>query len=165
MIRPRTEADFSALERALRAVHDADGYPSVWPADPRRFLAPPAVGAWVAEQRGEVVGQVVLRPVADPPPEWVRATGLSPAEAQIVSRLFVLPAARGGGVARALLRTAWAGAQAQGKRAILDVHQRNQAAARLYDAEGWRRVATVDGDWQDPGGAVPRVHVYLSPVP
>lgn len=68
MIRPRTPADLAALERALRAVHEGDGYPTVWPRDPRAFLSPPSVGAWAAEAQEQVVGQVILRPVPDPTP-------------------------------------------------------------------------------------------------
>ena len=164
MIRPRTEADLPALERALREVHKADGYPSVWPADSPTFLAPPlTLGGWVAEFQGEVVGQVVLRPVPDPVPAWVRATGLPPAGVLVLSRLFVAPAGRGQGLGRGLFQAAWSGARALNRRAILDVHHRNRAAARLYEAEGWRRVGTVNGDWLEPDGGVPRVHVYVDP--
>lgn len=164
MIRRRTEADLPALERALRAVHEADGYPTVWPTDPRGFLAPPpAVGEWAAEVRGQVVGQVVLRPVPDPAPGWVRATGLPAPEVLILSRLFVAPAARGQGLARGLFRTAWTAARTLGRRGILDVHHQNLAAAHLYGREGWRRVGSVDGDWLDPDGTVPRAHVYVAP--
>ncbi|GAA5534968.1 GNAT family N-acetyltransferase [Deinococcus aluminii] len=164
MIRQRFKDDFPALEQALREVHAADGYPSVWPADPRAFLAPPlTVSGWVAEFRGEVVGQVLLRGVPEQVPGWMSAAGLPAPEVLVLSRLFVAPAGRGRGLARRLFRTAWAGAQALGKRAVLDVHHRNLAAIRLYESEGWRRVGTVDGDWLDPGGSVPRVHVYVAP--
>lgn len=110
-----------------------------------------------------MVGQVVLRPVPDPVPGWVRATGLAAPDVLILSRLFVAPAGRGRRLGQALFRTAWEGARALGRRAILDVHHRNLAAVRLYEGEGWRRVATVDGDWLEPDGSVPRVHVYVSP--
>lgn len=66
-------------------------------------------------------------------------------------------------MAAALLQTAWAAARAQGWRAVLDVHCRNLAAARLYERQGWQRVATVAGDWLEPDGGAPQVHVYLSP--
>lgn len=165
MIRPRTRADLPALERALREVHEADGYPSVWPADPRAFLAPPSTfGEWVAEVRGKAVGQVVLRPVPEQVPGWVRASGLPVCEVLILSRLFVAPAGRGEGLGRALFRAAWAEARRLDRRAVLDVHHRNLAAARLYEAEGWRRVGTLDGDWREPDGNPPRVHVYVSPA-
>ena len=65
-------------------------------------------------------------------------------------------------MAAALLQTAWAAARAQGWRAVLDVHHRNLAAVRLYERQGWQRVATVDGDWLEPDGTMPQVHVYLS---
>lgn len=163
MIRPRTPADLPALERALRAVHEGDGYPTVWPAEPRAFLTPPCVGAWVAEHRGHVVGQVVLRPVPDPLPGWVSVTGLSAPELLILSRLFVAPAGRGRELARGLFRRAWDGARALGRRGLLDVHHKNLGAVQLYEAEGWQRVGTVGGDWLEPDGTVPRVHVYVAP--
>jgi len=163
VIRPRTEADLPALERALRLVHDLDGYPSVWPPDPRAFLTPPALAGWVAQTREEVVGQVVLRPVPAAVPGWVRATGLPASDVLIVSRLFVAPAGRGLGLGRALLGRASAEARGLGKRGVLDVHHRNLTAVHLYEAGGWQRVGTVDGDWLEPGSTVPRVHVYVAP--
>nr|WP_256488210.1 GNAT family N-acetyltransferase [Deinococcus sp. HSC-46F16] len=149
----------------MRAVHEGDGYPTVWPHDPGAFLSPPSVGAWAAEAQGQVVGQVILRPVPDSTPGWVTATGLAVPEVLIVSRLFVAPGARGQGLARRLLHAAWQEARERGKQAVLDVHHRNLGAVRLYEAEGWRRVATVGGDWTDPDGTVPQVHVYVAPSP
>ncbi|WP_104991215.1 GNAT family N-acetyltransferase [Deinococcus sp. NW-56] len=168
MIRSRTPADLPALERVLHEAHETDSYPTVWPTDPAAFLTPPsvgewAVGEWMAEDQGQVVGQVVLRPVTDPAPGWVRATELAAPEVLILSRLFVAPAARGRGPARGLLRTAWQEALNRRRRAILDVHHRNWGAIRLYEAAGWRRVATVGGDWTEPDGKVPQVHVYVAP--
>ena len=108
MIRPRRDADLPALCAVLREVHRGSGSPSVWPADPAAFLAPPTLGSWVAELDGAAVGQVTLRPAAEPPPDWIAATGLAgtglattgrgAAEVAVVSRLFVAPAARGRGL-------------------------------------------------------------------
>ena len=164
MIRPRRDADLPALCAGLREVHRVSGYPSVWPADPAAFLAPPALGAWVAELDGAAIGQVTLRPADEPPPDWVAATGLGAARVAVVSRLFVAPAARGQGLARALLHAAWAEARVLGRRAILDVHTASAAAIGLYEAEGWARVATMDAPWQDPDGTSPRMHVYVAPA-
>lgn len=164
MVRPRRDDDLPALCAGLREVHVASGYPSVWPADPAAFLAPPALGAWVAELEGRAVGQVTLRPADEPLPEWVAATGLGAAEVAVVSRLFVAPAAQGRGLARTLLRAAWAEARTLGRRAILDVHTASAAPIRLYEAEGWVRVATMDAPWRDPDGTAPRMHVYRAPA-
>ncbi|AFD26209.1 GNAT family N-acetyltransferase [Deinococcus gobiensis] len=164
MVRPRRDTDLPALCAGLREVHAASGYPSVWPADPAAFLAPPALGAWVAELDGVPAGQVTLRPADEPLPAWVAATGLGAAETAVVSRLFVAPAARGRGLARALLRAAWAEARAQGRRAVLDVHTASAAAIGLYEAEGWVRVATMTAPWHDPDGTSPQMHVYVAPT-
>lgn len=166
MIRERLPADFPALIRAMRAVHEADAYPSVWPAEPLGFLNPPlTLAAWTAQCNGEIVGQAILRAVpSDNVPVWVQATNLQPDQVAVVSRLFISPAGRGHGLARQLLQSAWARAEALGQRAILDVHLKNRAAIALYDAQGWQRVGTVQADWQDPDGSVPSVHVYVSPL-
>lgn len=165
MIRPRLSADLPALVAALHEVHLADAYPTGWPDDPADFLTPPDVGAWVAlDAGGEVAGQVLLRRPQEPLPQWLRAVKLPAADLAVISRLFVRPSARGQGLAGELFRVAWDAAQVQGWRAVLDVHDQNLAAIRLYERLGWQRVATVAGDWLEPGGLVPTVHVYLSPV-
>lgn len=160
-VRPRQPADLPALAAALREVHAADGYPSVLPADPLPFLTPPDVGAWVALSGDVVAGQVVLRRPAEPLPEWLQTVGFPAAELAVISRLFVRPSARGQGLAEKLFNAAWAEAKAQGWRAVLDVHEKNHAAIRLYERLGWRRVATVAGDWLEPDGTRPTVHVYV----
>lgn len=164
MIRARQDSDLPALCAALRAVHVTDAYPSVWPADPAAFVAPPGLGAWVAELGGVPVGQVTLREPGEPPPDWVTSAGLEASEIAVLSRLFVAPAAQGQGLARALFRAAWAGARALGRRAILDVHTASVGPIRLYETEGWVRVATLDAPWQDPDGTSPRMHVYRAPA-
>jgi hypothetical protein len=48
-IRHRDEADIGACVEALRAAHQASGYPTNWPADPDRWLRPSqTLQAWVA---------------------------------------------------------------------------------------------------------------------
>lgn len=163
MIRPRQSADLPALARILREVHDTDAYPTLWIDDPISFLTPPDVGAWVALHDEKVAGQVLLRRPAEPLPEWLQVVDLPAAELAVVSRLFVRPSARGQGLAAQLFGAAWAQARAQGWRAVLDVHHKNHAAVRLYERQGWQRVATVAGDWLEPDGSLPTVHVYLSP--
>ncbi|PNY82902.1 GNAT family N-acetyltransferase [Deinococcus koreensis] len=160
----------------MERVHRVDGYPSVWPAEPLAFIAPPhTLGAWVAECGERVAGQVILRAVpgavpgvvsgaiSGDVPAWVRATGLHPGEVGIVSRLFVDPAWRGQGLARQLLQVAQAAATAAGRRAILDVNEKNRAATALYERAGWQQVATVQGDWLEPDGQPPTVRVYVWP--
>lgn len=167
VIRPRTLADLPALERALRAVHEVDGYPRRWPANPDSWWRPAGLlGAWVAvAPGGEVVGHVLLRP----PPgdataqEAVRATGLPAEGLAFAARLFVAPAARGSGVGAALLDTAREEARRLGFQAALDVDTDSLAAVALYERLGWRRVATVPDTWQIAQGTDASLHVYVAP--
>ncbi|HEV7962469.1 MAG TPA: GNAT family N-acetyltransferase, partial [Actinoplanes sp.] len=77
MLRDRTAADLDACVLALRAVHEADGYPVNWPPKPARWLDPPGVlAAWVFADP-EVAGHVLVT---------------APGE---VGRLFVTPSHRG----------------------------------------------------------------------
>jgi hypothetical protein len=66
-IRARRAADVGQCVRGLRAVHDADGYPMSWPADPVGWLTRPAVQqAWIAELAdGVLAGHVALQRVVD----------------------------------------------------------------------------------------------------
>lgn len=167
MIRPRTQADLPALERALRLIHEGDGYPRRWPATLDAWWHPAGVlGAWVAvTPGGEVAGHVLLRP---PPAdataqEASRASGLPAEGLAFAARLFVTPAARGSGVGAALLNTARQEAQELGLRAALDVDTGSLAAVALYERLGWRRVATVPDAWQIAQGTDAWLHVYVAP--
>lgn len=164
-VRPRTDADFPALVEALRATHHADAYPSVWPADPAAFLAPPlTLGAWVAEVRGVPVGQVVLRAAPETVPEWIAVTGLPPQNVAFLSRLFVAPGHQGQGLGRGLFPAAWAEAGWLNRRAILDVQADAPAPIALYDSEGWARVATLPAPWTGADSRRPQIYVYVSPA-
>ncbi|GAA5501713.1 hypothetical protein Dxin01_01452 [Deinococcus xinjiangensis] len=164
MIRPRLESDLPDLLDAMWRVHVQDAYPSVWPETPLEFMAPPqTLGAWVAVVQGKAAGQVLLRETGAPLPDWVAATGLQGHEVAVLSRFFLRPEARGQGLAQALFRAAWQGDADLGRRAILDVHQKNLAAIKLYEREGWVRVATLPAPFTDPDGSTPQVHVYTAP--
>ncbi|MFK7601526.1 GNAT family N-acetyltransferase [Deinococcus sp. SM5_A1] len=163
-IRPRTDSDFPALMQALSGTHRAAAYPSVWPTDPAAFLAPPlTLGAWVAEVGGVAVGQVVLRVVSEPLPQWIAVTGLLPQDVAFISRLLIAPDHQRHGLARQLFRAAWAGARRLKRRAILDVQTDAAAPVALYDSEGWTRVATLSAPWTGADGRHPQIYVYISP--
>jgi CBS domain-containing protein len=58
-VRPREPGDLPALVTALRAVHERDGYPVTWKADPASWLTPDGLRtAWVVERDGRPVGLV-----------------------------------------------------------------------------------------------------------
>jgi GNAT superfamily N-acetyltransferase len=146
-VRPRTPADVQALIEVLRRVHDADGYPTVWPDDVSGWVVGDSgYGAWVAVIDDNVVGHVGLaRPGLQASTQvWV-ATTQRPVEWLVeVTRLFASPDASGFGVGHRLLQRAVAGAHELGLWPVLDVrHEGRPGASRLYEAAGWRMVGSV----------------------
>ena len=75
-----------------------------------------------------------------------------PADWGELERLLVLPAARGRGVARLLLREVEAEARSRGLSTLtLSTGYRQRPAMRLYLSSGYRIVAPVGEGWQQQG--------------
>lgn len=163
--RPRTDDDLPACVRALEAVHASDGYPTWWPADPAEWLSPSGyAAAWVAEDRaaGSIVGHVcVVRGVDDP--LVASLTGVASDRLASVSRLFVSPAVRGRGHARALLGKTSSWTSAQDLQLMLDVVEDGGHAVELYERLGWRLVDRRQAGWVTPRGERLPVRIYLAP--
>ena len=147
VIRARLDTDLDACVEALRAVFAVDSYPTAWPSNPARWLTPSDLWqAWVAVDGASIVGHMVLS---------------SSADAVAVNRLFVVPDARGRGLAATLLATARDAAQDQ--RLDLEVADHNRDAVRLYERTGWRRLDSYRADWLAPDGKPALVHRYTLP--
>lgn len=147
-IRPRTPADLDACVAALREVHEADHYPTNWPADPAGWLTPPDItAAWVASLPDvPLAGHALL---VDLP-----TGGLE------LARLFVPPAARRRAVASALLTAA----AAVGRPLVLRVtDEARSPAAALYEAAGWHHTHSSTAPWTSPSGAPVRLRHYELP--
>ena len=135
------------------------------PTDLRSFLvSPDAYGAWVAVENGDLLGHVALHPRS-----WAgvmdlgrRATGLDDDGLAVVARLLVSPTARRRGLGRALLRVAASNALRMGRRPILDVVADDEAAIRLYEAEGWQLLGMVQ--LALPDRRTVDEHVFLGPL-
>jgi GNAT superfamily N-acetyltransferase len=155
LIRPRAEGDLAACVGALRATHEANGYPVRWPRDPVRWLTSSGrdVQAWVAAADGAVVGHVALGHDDD-----IAGTEIAPSLA--IMRLFVAPDARGGGVGAALLGAAVDFVRANASRPVLTVVDSGDAAIRLYERLGWRCVGQRRADWHEPDGRHPTMYDY-----
>ncbi|WP_327392769.1 GNAT family N-acetyltransferase [Streptomyces sp. NBC_01186] len=165
LIRDRTEGDLDACAHLLADVHADDGYPVNWPPRPADWLAPAgALGAWVAEWSGQVMGHVTLCPGTPGDVAaglWSSRAAGAPERAAVVSRLFVPPAARGHGLGTLLLTRAVREATGRGLHPVLEVAASDTAATALYERQGWLRLATLDQDW---GAARPvTVHCYAHP--
>lgn len=104
----------------------------------RHLLTRAHAAAWVAENGGAVVAYAVLL--------FRRGTR----SARLYS-IAVDPAARGGGVARALLLAAENEAWARGCRRVrAEVRRSNKASRALFAAAGYRETAVLPGYY--PGG-------------
>lgn len=145
-VRPRTDADLDACVAALSTVHEADGYPMNWPADPRRWLTPSGtVAAWVALRADGVAGHVLLLDSGE------------------VARLYVTPEARRRSVGSTLLAAV---AERAGRPLTLNVVESGRpAATALYEAAGWRYTHTTIADWTAPDGSPVRLRHYRLPGP
>jgi GNAT superfamily N-acetyltransferase len=164
-IRIRAAADLTACVAVLRRVHEASGYPSNWPADPGGWITPrDMLAAWVAEHDGRIAGHVTL--VRGLRLECLlRATGCAPDELGGVARLYVDPASRRLGLARALLDAATAAAITRGLLPVLDVVDDSGPAIALYEQAGWQLACTQPATWVDPDGTTPTIRCYLRPLP
>jgi len=168
VIRPRGGPALPACVAALRQVHEADGYPAVWPRDPIRFLTPSRThGAWVAESAAGITAHGALCGADDVAPaagELAAAVGVPEDRLLVIARLFVVPAARRTGTGRALLTHLVAEARAANAHPVLDVVAGSTPAVTLYESAGWRRITTLKATWTDATGANPALHYYVAPA-
>ncbi|RSM53825.1 GNAT family N-acetyltransferase [Actinoplanes sp. ATCC 53533] len=140
VIRSREPADLPACVTTLRAVHERDGYPLNWPADPVAWLTPPGTRrAWVAVDGETVAGHAIVTGEGE------------------VSRLFVSPGRRGAGLAGELIDRA---RSAHGGELVLEVA--NDAAAAYYERTGWIFVAAGPAGWTAPDGSPVTLRRYRS---
>jgi GNAT superfamily N-acetyltransferase len=140
-IRLRRAADLPACAEVLRAVHETDGYPRNWPADPQAWLDPPGTrAAWVAVDGDTVAGHALLTEEGE------------------LSRLFVDPARRGGGLAQTLVYAARTAADGP-----LFLEVAAGPAVAFYERTGWRHTGTETADWTAPDGSAITLHRYVLP--
>ncbi|RRQ27818.1 GNAT family N-acetyltransferase [Rhodococcus sp. Eu-32] len=145
-VRPRENSDLPECVRALREVHESDGYPDRWPDDPATWLTPAETdAAWVAEKANSIVGHALL----------VRRDA-----ALWVSRLFVRPSGRGSAVGTSLLSRMRD--YADGRTLMLDVIERSGAAIALYERTGWSLVDRRPAGWIMADGTRPMERIYVA---
>ncbi|WP_233147740.1 MULTISPECIES: N-acetyltransferase [unclassified Pseudonocardia] len=80
-----------------------------------------------------------------------------------LTRVFVDPAVRRAGHARALLDGITAELAARGRDGVLDVVE-SVPAERLYRSVGWLRTGTAPAGWRFPDGREPVAALYRLPV-
>lgn len=146
VVRPREPDDLDAAAAALVAVHAADGYPVEGVDDPHAWLSPPGLlAAWVALLDDAVVGHaLVTTPKSgDAAVEAWTAQGGEPSRIAVGGRLFVAPAGRGHDLGTRLAQTLTDWAANEGYDLVGDVMEKDQAALRIYERIGWRRIGTA----------------------
>lgn len=162
-IRARKPDDMPGCVALLRTAHEVSGYPSVWPEDAAGWLTPASlVGAWVAETGGLITGHVALVQGARAQC-LLRTTGLNPGQLGSIARLFVDPAVRRQGLARALLEVATAQARDHGLQPVLNVMADGHAAIALYERSGWKLAGSQPATWTTPDGVAPMMRYYVGP--
>ncbi|HEV2737207.1 MAG TPA: GNAT family N-acetyltransferase [Candidatus Elarobacter sp.] len=137
-IRRATGSDEASARAIVAEYNDAVGV--VVRDDPAKFRAyldgPGAL--WLAEAGGEIVGCVVMRPLANVEPEACE-----------VKRLYVRPAQRGSGLAARLMDALETFAFGHGFRAVyLDTFDDLADAVRFYDRRGYERIARYNDNPQ-----------------
>jgi GNAT superfamily N-acetyltransferase len=163
-LRDRRDEDMEACVRLLRATHEADGYPRLWPRDPERFIrSRHETRAWIVEQGGVVLGHVALHDVAtEQTLDLAHATTSRGAdELTVVARLLASPRHRRRGLGTRLVGQATDAAHRLGRQPVLEVDNTLAAAVALYDTLGWRRV----GDFRLEAETVLDIWVYVGPEP
>jgi GNAT superfamily N-acetyltransferase len=145
-VRPREDSDLPECVRALREVHESDGYPDRWPDDPEAWLAPSGTdAAWVAVAADSIVGHALL---------------LRRDDALWVSRLFVRPSGRGLTVGASLLSKLRD--HADGQTLMLDVIEQSGSAIALYERTGWSLVDRRPAEWVMSDGTIPMERIYAA---
>jgi ribosomal-protein-alanine N-acetyltransferase len=150
-----TTADFR-LRRAVTADLDAlialenasFSYDRMSTRQFRRHLSSPTAAVFIAEDASGLLGSALV---------FFREH--SP-QARLYS-LATAAAARGRGIGKALLAAAEASARERGcTRFRLEVRRDNAAAVRLYETQGYRRIAALE-DYYDDGAAAWRYEKSL----
>jgi GNAT superfamily N-acetyltransferase len=154
VIRERTAEDLDECVRVLSEVHRVDGYPSVWPSDPKRWIGAIDSGAWVDADGSRITGHLAVR--IGTSVTWPMAA----ARSVWVARFFVGPEHRNKGVGQALLERAVTFAHALSLDAMLEVATSGADAIALYESSGWDRAAERVAEWTDASGRHPTVFLY-----
>ncbi|SEQ92274.1 Ribosomal protein S18 acetylase RimI [Streptomyces sp. yr375] len=146
VVRPFRDTDLPGAAAALTDVHATDGYPVEGVARPADWLrSDDVLASWVAEAGGRIVGHVaVMRPCGEGAVTlWLEQSAADGQHIEqhigVLARLFVVRDARRRAVGEQLVRTAMGYGLSHGRRLVLDVMVKDQAAIRLYERLGWSR--------------------------
>ena len=164
-VRPATTQDADALARVAAATFVLACPPGMPEESVQKFIGEhltrerfeahvvdPGRAVLVAEEDGETIGYLMLVH-GEPYDADVRAVVTRRPTTEL-SKIYVLPSAHGGGVARELLGAGIDVARSVGAAGIwLGTNQQNARAQRFYEKSGFRRIGTkrfwVGDHWED----------------
>jgi GNAT superfamily N-acetyltransferase len=161
IIRPREPSDVPTLINILQDVYDLTKYPVDGPSSfPARFTSPNALASFVATYNSTLAGHAEIQDASKHSP-GITAT-LQPIEsyAAFVS-LFVDPKIQGKGVGKRLVQEAVAWGKKEGKRLVLIVLDKDEAAIRMYERMGWEKGNVYPYKTKD--GREYQATMYVSP--
>lgn len=165
-IRPRLPEDIPGCVILAQLVHEADSYPVVLPDDDFvSFLVnADALGAWVLEDGGSIVGHVALHKSTTR--EAIQCasafTGVPRDSLAAISRLMVAPRSRRSGMGKWLLGTSAHHARSLGRTPMLDVVASSTGAVRFYEECGWKCAGWVRSTFRS-GESIDEL-VYVDPA-
>jgi GNAT superfamily N-acetyltransferase len=137
-----TASPWASSGVGMRAVISSRTRRTVWPV---RLSPPGLLAAWVALLDDAVVGHaLVTTPKSgDAAVEAWTAQGGELSRIAVGGRLFVAPAGRGHDLGTRLAQTLTDWAANEGYDLVGDVMEKDQAALRIYERIGWRRIGTA----------------------
>ena len=146
LVRIRTDSDLAKCVVIARPDVRLDGYPVYLPTSLHRFIASPdALGAWVAEEDGEVIGHVALHQRSSDVVLALAAENLNqpPGRLGVIARLLVARRLDEKGLDTFCSKQPQGDCLRRGLYPILDVVTEHVEAIRLYEHEGWICVGQV----------------------
>jgi GNAT superfamily N-acetyltransferase len=139
VIRPRAPSDVPTLINILQDVYDLTKYPVDGPPSfPARFTSLNALASFVATYNGAIAGHAEIQDASKHPPGITESLQPISAYAAFVS-LFVDPRTQGKGIGKRLVEEAVAWGKKEGKRLVLIVLDKDEAAIRMYERMGWEK--------------------------
>jgi ribosomal protein S18 acetylase RimI-like enzyme len=164
-VRPRNPSDIPILTEILTEVYNLTKYPVDGPPSfPARFQSTKALASIVALYDGKIVGHAELQDASGLNPQVINSlTPYAPLSsfAALVS-LFVDPKIQGKGVGAHLVREALARGKVEGKRLVLIVLEKDEAAIRMYEKMGWER--GIEYVYETGTGVKYKAFSYVAPI-
>jgi ribosomal protein S18 acetylase RimI-like enzyme len=163
-IRQRQPSDIPELISILTSVHNLTSYPVDGPSSfPARFDSKHSIRTIVALHDSNLAGHAELQTTNSLNPKVVELlTQRAPIDTYVaLSTLFVDPKLQGKGVGARLMQHLLEWSREQGKKVVLIVLEKDQAAIRMYEKIGFERC--MEYFYENIHGVNYRAFLYSAP--